>query len=158
MAFRRSGPLHAWRIADARRPILNGVGAALHGGRWNSPGRWAIYAAETYAGALLEKLVHTNIGQIPRNQKYIEILVPAGVAIEEVEPGEIPGWDLADQAVSRAYGDRWYDQQRTAVLLTPSVVTRTERNVLIHQRHRHFPRIRASHPRLVRWDERLFRR
>jgi len=39
----------------------------LHGARWNSPGRRVIYASETYAGALLEILVHAS-GSVPRNQ------------------------------------------------------------------------------------------
>lgn len=84
MASRRSGPLRAFRVADRRHPLFDGSGAALHGGRWNSPGRRVIYAAQTYAGALLETLVHANIGRIPKHQAWIEILVPADIAIEEM--------------------------------------------------------------------------
>jgi len=158
MAFRRRRSLRAYRIADRRRAVLDGTGAAVHGGRWNSPGRRVIYASETYAGAVLEKLVHTNIGRIPKNQRYIEIVVPPNVAIEEVTPREVPGWDAADQVASTALGDRWYDSRRTAVLLVPSVVTLVERNVLINQDHPQFRRIRAGGPKPVVWDERLFRR
>ena len=64
MASRRKGPLRAYRIADVRQPIFDGNGAALYGGRWNSPGRRVIYAAETYAGAMLEKLAQANVGRI----------------------------------------------------------------------------------------------
>ena len=136
----------------------DGTGAAVHGGRWTSPGRRVIYASETYAGAVLEKLVHTNIGRIPKNQRYVEILVPPDVVIEEAAPREVPGWDAADQLASRAYGDRWYDSRQTAVLLVPSVVTLVERNVLINQDHPALRRIRAGEPKPVAWDERLFRR
>src|SRR5712692_1702483 len=136
MASRRRGPLRAYRIADGRKPIFDGSGAALYGGRWNSPGRRVIYAAETYAGALIEKLVHTNIGRIPKHQKYIELFVPKDVAIEEIDPGEVVGWDAADLIASRSFGDQWYDSERSAVLLVPSVVSRIERNVLINQQHR----------------------
>ena len=45
--------MRAFRIADRRHPIFDGTGAKLTGGRWNSPGRPVIYAAETFAGALL---------------------------------------------------------------------------------------------------------
>jgi len=157
MASRRRGPLRAYRIADGRKPIFDGSGAALYGGRWNSPGRRVIYAAETYAGALIEKLVHTNIGRLPKHQKYIEILVPDDVAIEEVDPGRIAGWDAAGLIVSRSFGDQWYDSQRSAVLLVPSVVSRIERNVIINQEHRDFRKIRAGEPKPVIWDERLFK-
>src|SRR6185503_19817560 len=149
MAFRLRKPLRAYRIADSRRPIFDGSGAAQHGDRWNSPGRPVIYCAETYAGALLEKLVHTNIGRIPRDQKYVEIVVPAEVVIEEVLARELPGWDGEDQVVSRAHGDAWYDSGRTVVLLAPSVVAPLERNVLIHPDHPDARKIRLSEPQPV---------
>lgn len=158
MASRRSVPLRAWRIADGRRPILDGTGAALYGGRWNSPGRRVIYASATYAAALLECLVHTNIGRIPQHQMFVEITVPAGVRIETADPAAILGWDAENQMASRRFGDTWYDARRTAVLRVPSVVARAEWNVLIHQEHSDFPKITASDPKPVLWDERLFRR
>jgi RES domain-containing protein len=86
MAFRRSGPLRAFRIADMRHPIFDGSGAMLHGARWNSPGRRVIYAAETDAGALLEILVHAS-GSVPRSQGYVEIEIPAGLSIERNHAG-----------------------------------------------------------------------
>ena len=157
MAWQRSGPLRAFRIADARHPIFDGTGAFLHGGRWNSPGRRLVYAAETFSGALLEMLVHTNIGRTPRTQAYVEILVPETVAMEGVGSEDLPGWDARGFVASRAYGNRWYDQRRSAVLVVPSIVARAEHNVLIHQEHPDSSLIRASDPRPVVWDERLFR-
>lgn len=73
MGSRRRGPLRIYRIADGRKPIFDGRGAALYGGRWNFPGRYVIYAAETYAGALIEKLVHTNIGRVPHHQSRAKL-------------------------------------------------------------------------------------
>jgi RES domain-containing protein len=156
MAFLPSGPLRAYRIADRRRKIFDGQGAALIGGRWNSPGRRVIYAAETYAGAMLETLVHTNIGKLPKTHSWIEILIRKGIRIEEVHSAEISGWDAPDQRASRRYGDQWYDEGRTAVLLVPSLVARPERNIAINQEHADFKRIRATAPKPVIWEERLF--
>jgi RES domain-containing protein len=156
MASLRSGPLRAYRIADRRRKIFDGHGAALIGGRWNSPGRHVIYAAETFAGAMLETLVHTNIGKLPKTHSWIEILIRKGVQIEEVHPANVPGWDAPDQRVSRRFGDQWYDEGRTAVLLVPSIVARPEHNIAINQDHPEFRRIRATAPKPVIWDERLF--
>ena len=65
MAFQPEGDLTAYRRADARYPILDGGGAMRLGGRWNSPGRRVIYASLTFAGAMLEVLVHTNTGRVP---------------------------------------------------------------------------------------------
>lgn len=127
----------------------------LYGGRWNSPGRRVIYASETYACALLEILVHGS-GSVPRSQGYVEIEIPPGLSIEEVTADSLLHWDSASFEAARAFGDRWYDQRRTPVLMVPSVVTRVERNILIHQEHPDFPRIRASRALPVRWDKRLW--
>ena len=129
----------------------------LHGARWTSPGRRVIYAAETYAGALLEILVHAS-GRVPRSQGYIEIQIPAGLAIEEITVDDVPRWNSPSFESARAFGDRWYDERRTPVLIVPSAVTLVERNVLINQEHPDFVRIRASRPSPVRWDARLWRR
>jgi RES domain-containing protein len=79
MASQRSGRLsaswRAYRIADRRHNILDGQGAAMFGGRWNSPGRRVIYAAETFAGAMLEVLVNAKIGRMPTQYAWIEILI-----------------------------------------------------------------------------------
>jgi len=127
----------------------------LYGARWNSPGRRVIYAAETYSGALLEILVHAS-GAVPRSQGYVEIEIPARLSIEEVTPADVPRWDSHSFRAARAFGDRWYDEQRTPVLMVPSLVTRVERNVLISQEHPDFRRIRATRPLPVRWDARLW--
>jgi RES domain-containing protein len=157
MGFRRSGPLRAFRIADMRHTIFDGYGAMLHGARWNSPGRRVIYAPETYAGALLEILVHAS-GNVPPSQGYVEIEIPAGLPVEVIAADDLPHWDSPSFESARAFGDRWYDERRTPVMMVPSVVTLVERNVLINQEHPDFPRIRAGRPLPVRWDERLWTR
>jgi RES domain-containing protein len=128
----------------------------IYGARWNSPGKRIIYAAETYAGALLEILAHAS-GNVPPSQGYIEIEIPASLAIEEITPKDLPRWDSSSAEASRKFGDRWYDQRRTPVLFVPSVVAPVERNVLINQEHPDFGRIRASQPQSVRWDARLWK-
>jgi len=127
----------------------------IHGARWNSPGRRVIYAAETYAGGLLEVLVHAT-GAMPANQSYIRIDIPRDIRVERLEAADLPGWDAEDLIVSRAHGDLWYDSRRTAVLVVPSVVARVEHIVLINQEHLQFKRISATDPMPVRWDARLW--
>ncbi len=56
--------MRVYRIADRRHPIWDGTGAALLGGRWNSPGHPAIYGSPSSACAMLELLAHTGIGRI----------------------------------------------------------------------------------------------
>ena len=148
-----------FRIADRRFPVFEGTGARLVGGRWNSPGRAVIYAAETFSTALLEVLVHSNLGRVPKTHVVIEITIPDAVQIEWLRGRDLPGWDTSDQVVSRNFGDRWLEERRSAVLLVPSRVTAGHENsVLINPKHRQFARIAASKPKDVQWDERLFMR
>jgi RES domain-containing protein len=159
MACRSRGPLRAFRLADSRHPLFDGAGAYFKGGRWNSPGKRVIYAAETYAGALLEALVHLNFDEVPDSYSWVEILIPEGKEVEELVSQDIPTWNTDDLTQTRAYGDLWFEQKRTAVLLVPSVVTAgVERNILINQDHLDFGGLRASEVREVVWDERLFKR
>lgn len=149
--------LTAYRIADDRFPLLDGGGAFRLGGRWNSKGRYVIYAGIGFATAMLEKLVHTNIGRIPTGQQVAAITIPAHVKVEVLDPDLLPGWDRADLLAARAFGDAWYDSRRTAVLLVPSLPAMgLEHNALINQLHPEFAYIRAEQPQPVRWDARLF--
>jgi len=147
----------AFRIADQRHPILDGMGTFLQGSRWISPGRRVIHAAETYTASLLEMLVHCNTGRIPKTQSWIEITCPARYGTAEIKAGEVPDWNGFDIRRTRALGDKWYEERRSLVLLVPSVVTAgVERNVLINQDHPGFRYVRASKPAAVIWDSRLF--
>lgn len=148
--------MRAFRIADRRFPIFSGTGAQRAGGRWNSPGHSVIYAAETFAGAVLEILAHSNLGRLPKTQALVEIAIPDEVRVEVLLPQALPDWNAKDERASRAFGDRWLDEGRTAVLLVPSAVTDgRERNVLLNPEHPEFARITASAPQELRWDARL---
>lgn len=148
----------AYRIADARHPIFDPTGAMLHGGRWNSPGRRVIYAAETYAGALLELLVHANMNRLPKSQQMVRITIPEMLEVETVQAAAVPGWNNPDSAAARAFGDGWYDAKRTVVLRVPSVVTQArEWNVVLNAEHPDFPQIQVSGPEAVSLDPRIIR-
>lgn len=152
-------PLTAWRIADDRYPLLDGGGAFRTAGRWHGQGRFVIYASLGVAVALLEKLVRTRLGEIPRRQQIAAITIPAGVAIEEIAPGDLPGWDEPASTAARAFGNAWYDASRTVGLLVPSLPAMGfEQNLLINQRHPDFGKIRHASPNPVVWDRRLFER
>jgi RES domain-containing protein len=159
MASRYKGPLRAFRIARAKSPLFDGTGAAIAGARWNLKGQRVIYAGDSYVGALLEVLVHSNLGRVPRGFASIEIYIPTAVEIEEVIPKDLARWDAPDCKASQSFGSRWYIERRTAVLVVPSVPgSGVGRNILVNQDHPQFSLISASPPRKVKWDLRLFRR
>jgi RES domain-containing protein len=106
---------------------------------------------------MLECLAHAGIGRVPRTHVAVEIAIAGTIAVERHEEGGLPaGWDHADLRVARTFGDAWLREQRTAVLIVPSVVARREGNVLINPQHRDFSNIIASAPEPVVWDDRLF--
>jgi RES domain-containing protein len=144
-----------YRIGSRAHPLLDGRGAA-HSARWNSRGRLVIYASEHYATALVEKAAQLGVFRLPRTLVFARLDIPPDVAVEELTPDGLPGWDADDRTTSRQYGDRWYDEQRSVALLVPALAAPgLERNVLINQQHPEFRRIAASAPEQVRCHPRL---
>jgi RES domain-containing protein len=141
MASRRESARRAYRIVSPKYPAFDGTGAYRMGSRWVSPGRWVVHAAETYALAVLENLVHWQSSALPAGLVCVEVQIPDDLAQSRIEAGTIAGWERPDYVVSRRAGDRWYDAGETAVLWVPSVVSPYESNVLFNQRHPGFARI-----------------
>jgi RES domain-containing protein len=149
--------LRLYRIADCRYGPENGEGARRFGGRWNSPGRAVIYACTSYAGAMLEKLVHTG-RKIPKPQVCVTFEFPDDLPVEALSAADMPGCDSPAAEISRRLGDDWLRDGRSAVLLVPSVVFDVERNALINPAHADYRAIRVVEVAAVRWDDRLFPR
>lgn len=139
-------PMTVYRIGDpnGQYPIFSAEGARRIAGRWHRKGQSVIYAAENYSLALLERLVHYSGA------------LPAGLSYEVVTPDRCPGWHDKNQRASRRLGSQWVDEQRSAVLIVPSVVARIENNVVINAQHPQFAKITHSLEKPLTWDERLF--
>jgi RES domain-containing protein len=153
-----------YRIADRRHPIWDGTGAALVGGRWNSPGRPVIYGALSFACAMLEVLVHAGIGRIPATHQLVTATAPEGQGGLNVHRYSVetlqalaPNWDSEDSSAARALGDAWLTGRRSAILVVPSVVARLEFNALVNPHHPDAQRLVLSVAEPVIWDKRLFR-
>jgi RES domain-containing protein len=148
-------------LGHRRYPLFDGFdggGAFKYGSRWCSPGRYLVHTAYTYSLAVLENLVHWQMTALPPEQQYVEARIPARVSREVLGRDELSGWDDFPYGPSQSFGDRWYDEQRTAVLVVPSVLSPFEPNVLLNQRHPEFARVTASDPASAVLDQRLFRR
>jgi len=154
-----SQAMQIFRIADERHPLWDGTGAALVGGRWNSPGRPLIYGSLSYACAMLEVLAHANIGRVPQTQCYVTAAVPEHVSVERYHASELPpAWDAESSASARFFGDTWLKEARSAILLVPSVVARLEWNALVNPYHPDAGQLTVSTAERVVWDRRLFER
>jgi RES domain-containing protein len=149
----------AYRVCKTRYPVFDGSGAEIVGGRWNSPGRPLIYCSDSFAGALLEILVHANAPvALPGPHHCARAFIEAETSIEALEEADLPGWADENALVSRAFGDRWLDEQRTAILSVPAATARPYgRNLLLNPRHPDYGRLVLETAVEVRWDARLFR-
>lgn len=151
--------MQIFRIGDSRHALWDGTGAAMVGGRWNSPGRPAIYGSLSYACSMLEILVHANIGRIPRTHCYVVADVPVDLPVERHDAMSLPlGWDGDDLSVARRFGDQWLTEGRSVVLVVPSVVAKLEWNALVNPRHPAAVELLVSQSQMVIWDQRLFDR
>lgn len=154
-------PLQAYRIGrhSHGRPIYDTDGAAGTPGRWNRCGEGVIYASECCSTAVLETLVHLPTPRLPGNRHVATFTIPSGTSFDVFDPDDHAGWDARDDpTVAREYGSLWYQERRSAVLLVPSVIAPSDRNVVINPNH---PDARGFVKPLVvipfQWDERLQR-
>lgn len=134
--------------------IFSGESSRLYPGRWNKKGQAMIYTSERYSTAMLEKLV--RLGEMPPNQRYVEIDIPVGTSYEVVTKDSLPGWHEQNCAISQDFGSRWLQESRSAILIVPSVVARMERNILINPSHADTKGILVGEEIPIWWDERLF--
>lgn len=147
--------MRAYRIGihSNRYPIFDGTGAKLYPGRWNANYQ-VIYCGENYSLAMLEKLVHSNTGNIPEHQQWIEITIPVGTTYETVTTYSLANWN--QPSISKDFGDKWLDSKRSCILIVPSVIAPMENNILINEAHPQFSTVSTSLNQPVIWDRRLF--
>jgi len=147
----------AWRVTKTRYQPLDGRGAEIWGGRWNHPGRPVVYAADSFAGALLEILAHSlRPRTLPGPHHAARVEIP-DAQIEILEPEALPGWDERGSRVALEFGTRWLEEHRTLALVVPALPSRpVGRTVLINPLHRDSARLLSTPVFPVPWDERLF--
>ena len=140
----------------ARRPYadLSGEGARLVGGRWNSPGRSAVYLAEVPALAVLETVVHLDLSPetLPSNYVIIEVDFQNLGGGEWLEEG--PSVPPSDQEC-RAVGDEFLDDRRRLALRVPSVLAPMSRNLILNPAHPLAAKVRIERVSPFAFDRRL---
>jgi RES domain-containing protein len=133
-----------WRVVKRRRAAtaFDGKAAQRFGGRWNSPGRRAVYASATKSLALLEVLVHLDVGRpLPRFVAF-SFEVDAEL-VERLVVTQLPrSWRssrglLATQRI----GDDWLASGRALALAVPSAIVPEENNYVLNPAHPAFGRL-----------------
>jgi len=137
--------VRVWRIARRAFQALDGEGARLYGGRWNSEGVPVVYASGTIALAALEYLVHVDPDDVPDDLVVMEIDVPDDAGMERVELAALPeGWNrVEDLAVCVGFGDLWAATGTSLVLSVPSSLVSREANFLLNPLHPDAARIQV---------------
>lgn len=148
--------MRLWRIASRRYDPLDGEGARLQGGRWNSPGRPVVYAASNVSLAVLETLVWVDPEDIPADLDLFEIEVSGTAVAERIDLSNLPaGWTEAGCPDCTTIGDEWLASNRSAMLIVPSAVVPEEKNVLLNPRHPDAQSARVIKRRPFTFDLRL---
>lgn len=146
--------MRLWQLVDPEQlPGLSGDGTKQHGGRWNSPGRPAVYCASSLALAALEVLVNLprdkrRKGHTPP-QSAVEFDLPDDLCKLSGFPGTLP------EHRTRPLGDAWLESRDCLALSVPSSVVPLEANVVINPRHPDLGRVTIRRIEPFSFDPRL---
>jgi len=146
-----------YRICRAAHRALDGEGARLWGGRWNSPGLPVVYASTSLALAALEYLVHVSVEDVPADLVALTIELPDETETETVTvAGLPPGWEQTPEPQAcKDVGDAWLRAGRTLALRVPAAPVPEEENVLLDPRHPDAQSVRIVAERPFFFDPRL---
>lgn len=147
-----------WRISNFAD--LSGEGGLRGAARWHSRGRRIVYLADHPASALVEVLVHLEIDveDLPTGYQLLAIDVADDATFDTVQVTDLPADWRQDLGITRARGDRWLVERRTALLRVPSAVTPFTWNWLLNPLHADAGKARIAETVHAPFDSRLFGR
>lgn len=137
---------------------LSGTGAKLYGGRWNKPGKAALYTSESRALAMLELLVHFNSRAAIRNVFRFAVIEVDSTLITDVPAKLFPDnlhtfnnetlWEITE---------KYFDQKNCLAIRVPSVIIGRESNVILNPEHENYPLVRITSVEKAAIDPRLLK-
>ena len=124
--------MNVWRVSNYTD--LSGQGGLVAGARWHRVGTPVVYCADHPATALLEKLVHIDIEDMPRGYTLLTIDVP-DAPVRRIEVNTLPdGW-ASDLNTTQAAGTAALEQADHLLVWVPSVLVPHAWNALLNPRH-----------------------
>jgi RES domain-containing protein len=138
---------------------LTGKGAAIKGGRWNSPGTEIVYCAASRSLAMAEVAVHFTLSTLPDDYMMVTIYAPDSTSVKMIQERDLPNdWNAYPHiAGTKAFGDDFISENKYCLLKVPSAVTKGDYNMLINPFHPEFQNITIIHSEPFPFDHRLFR-
>lgn len=140
---------------------LTGIGAKLYGGRWNEKGIPVLYTCEFKSLTVLELLVHTPKEFKPPKYVILTIEIPDQFMgqIENFKVSDLPkNWNnpIAPKLVN-AWGTEKIINQKLLGFKVPSVILKSENNIVLNPAHQNFSRIKIVDKENYTIDERLIK-
>lgn len=147
--------METFRITGSQFADLSGEGGMYASGRWHTRGHPVVYTGGSRSLAILEKLVHTDVADLPDDQVLITVNIHDEVAIDTISLGAVPvTWTAPLDPSCMAFGDAWLQRTQTAVLRVPSAIVPEESNYLINPLHPDAGKITIRDIRPFHFDDR----
>jgi RES domain-containing protein len=150
--------MKVWRISN--HADLSGRGGLRAAGRWHSAGRPIVYLAEHPASALLEVLVHLDIGDVsalPTGYQLLEVMTAARVRALGLPAHALEASWRDDPGGTRAIGDAWLASGRSALLRVPSALVPNVAAYLFNPLHDDASQLSIKSVARYPFDNRLFK-
>lgn len=156
--------MRVWRIYDhgasyALLPNfdpLDGQGAALYPGRWNTVGIKMVYTSGSPELAMLEILTKLNPSAFGVRMA-VEVDVPSDALVQDAAPVMLGHLLRGEDNDTQAYGSSWSARRQTLVLKVPSATLPISSNYLINPLHPQAKQLRVVRQVEVTMDPRLVR-
>jgi len=147
-----------WRVVKRKHAAtaFDGKAAQRFGGRWNSPGRRVVYASAGKSLALLEILVHLDVGRALPRLVAFAFDVDTELVDRLSAARLIRHWRTSSGLlVTQQIGDEWLASGRALALAVPSAIVPEESNYLLNPAHPAFGRLKFGRPVPFLLDPRL---
>lgn len=121
-----------WRISN--HASLNGEGGRRVPARWHSSGVPIVYLAACPPGALLEALIHLELGAatLPPTYTLLQVTAPDNLPIDRLDPPADKDW-IAHPVVTQQLGDTWLSEGKAALCRVPSAIMPHAFNYLLNR-------------------------
>lgn len=138
--------------------MLDGEGAFLYGGRWNSQGTRLVYLGNSLAQASVELLVHLNSANVLRQYMVMQLTFDESL-MEHIDASDLPD-NWASQTMNssvQAVGDEWVMAGSSLILQVPSAAITGEYNFLLNPIHKDFNKLKIGAITPFYFDQRLIK-
>lgn len=128
--------MELWRISNYAD--LQGIGGLRAGGRWHYRGQPVVYLAEHPALALLETLVHHEIGSLealPDNYQLLRVEIDDRSPVAQLTADVIPDDWRQNLDWTQSAGTEWLAAGAELLLKVPSAILPHSYNYLFNPAH-----------------------